>query len=99
MSFPIESAHPYENGKAVNFEVKVPGAKYLRIVFDQVDTESGYDFVEVKQPRGEVVESLSGSQKSYTSDYVEGDSAEIWIRADSSVNKWGFKVSKVQAIY
>jgi hypothetical protein len=99
VSYPLESAHPYENGKIMSYEVKVPGAKFLRVVFDQIDTESGYDFVEVKQARGEVVESISGSQKAYTSDYTEGESAEVLIRADSSVNKWGFKVSKVQAIY
>jgi len=99
VSFPIESVHPYENGKISKFEVKVPGAKYLRVVFDRIDTEAGYDFVEVKQTRGEVVDSASGVHQAYVSDYVEGEEAEVLIRADSSVNKWGFKVSKVQAIY
>jgi len=95
----LESPHPYENGKVLHFPIKVLGAKYIRVVFDQVDTESGYDFIEVKQSHGEVVDSVSGSQKAYVSDYFEGEAGEVAFTADSSVNKWGFKVSKVQAIY
>ena len=99
VSLNLESVHPYENSKTVSFDIKVPGAKFIRVVFDQIDTESGYDFVEVKQSKGEVVDSISGNQKNYVSDYLEGDSGVVEIRADSSVNKWGFQVSKVQAIY
>ncbi len=99
VSVSIESAHPYENGKTVNYPIKVPGAKFIRVIFDQIDTEAGYDTVEVSQVDGSPVESVSGAKSQYTSDYITGDQGQVSIRADGSVNRWGFKVSKVQAIY
>ena len=95
----FETAHPYENSKVINFDLSVPGAKKVRVVFDSVDTESGYDIISIKNGAGEEVESLSGAYPGYVSDYFEGETGKLVFTSDSSINKAGFKVSKLQAIY
>lgn len=95
----IESAHPYENGKVQSFPIKVPGARFIRVVFDQLDTEAGYDLVETVAQDGTVVDSVSGTRNAYVSDFFSGSEGRIVLKTDGSVNKWGFKVSRVQAVY
>ncbi len=95
----FESLHPYLNGKEIKFPISVSGAKKLRVTFESIDTEAGYDTVSVKQADGEEIENLSGTLNQYITDYLDGDHAEIVLRADSSVNNYGFKVSQIQAIY
>ena len=95
----LESAHPYENGKAIAYGIAVPNAKKIRIIFESIDTEAGYDTVSITQKNGDEIESLSGTMNQYVSDYLDGDQAVITLKADGSINKFGFKVGKVQAVY
>ncbi len=99
VSMHIETPHPYENSKTYDYPISVPGAKYLRVVFDSIDTEPNYDKVVVKQANGDKVESVSGKLSNYVTDYLEGSQATVSLISDSSNNGVGFTVSKVQAIY
>jgi subtilisin family serine protease len=94
----IESPHPYKDKDDLKFEVKQAGAKYIRVIFEKVDTEEKYDTVSVLDAQGAVVDSVSGKQENYVSEYVQGDSLTVNLKADFSVSGWGFKVSKVQII-
>ncbi len=94
-----ESVHPYENSKEYVFTVKSEGAKYVRVHFEKVDVENGYDKVTIEQADGQVIETLTGQLADYTSDYVEGDTLVVRLRADSSVAAWGFKVDGAQSIH
>ena len=98
-SFTLSSLHPYDNGKVVNYPIEIPGAKYIRIFFEYVDTEAIYDKVTVTDVAGEPIEVLSGSYANYVSDYLDGGRATVSISSDSSINKNGFKISKIQAIF
>lgn len=91
----IESAHPYEAGKTVRFEVKQKGAKFLRIHFSSIDVESGYDFVRVLDASGEEFDSFSGKMQDVTSAFVIGDTAIIELSADTSVVGDGFLVDRI----
>jgi thermitase len=99
VSFAVESVHPYESSKTYDFPISIPNAKYIRVIFDTVDTEAGYDFLRLTQANGDEIEAVSGTYKSYVSDFLEGDHAKITLTSDSSINKTGFVVSHVQAIY
>lgn len=92
----LESPHPYQDNSDVKLEIKSPGAKYLRVFFEKVETEARYDKIFVQTPSGEVADTLTGKMTNYVSEYVEGDTAVIRLKSDSSVNGWGFKVSKIQ---
>ncbi|MBC7691730.1 MAG: S8 family serine peptidase [Methylotenera sp.] len=94
----IESPHPYENNMNKIYGVSVPGAKYLRVVFDEVNTESGYDVVSVESPTGAPIDSFTGRVSNKTSEYYQGDSVVIRLKSDVSNSGYGFRVSKVQVI-
>lgn len=95
----VESAHPYVDNSNATVTINEPGAKYLRVIFEKVDTEANYDKVSVETATGDVVEELTGAVANYTTDYVKGDTAVIRMRSDSSVSQWGYKISGIQAIY
>lgn len=94
----IESEHPYKDNADVVFPVHHAGAKFIRVFFDRVDTEAKYDFVSLEDANGTAVERLTGQMAGYFTDYVPGNTAAIRLRSDSSVNSWGFKISKIQVI-
>ena len=94
-----ESAHPYANGAATSKKFSVPGAKFIRVKFAKYDMEENYDFVVIKDAAGNEVEKISGAGVDYESEYVEGDTVEVSLTSDASINKWGFQVSEIQVIY
>lgn len=94
----LESAHPYKSDSALTFEVKHPGAKYVRLHFSKVGTESGYDFVTIKNTKGEIIEELTGDLTDYTTDYLEGDTLTINLTSDSSVDGFGFSLDRYEFV-
>jgi len=98
LDYSVESAHPYANHDNLKFEVKVPGAKFIRIIFEKVEVETNYDKVSVETPSGEVVDEVTGKLNDYTTEYVAGDKAIIHLKSDESNTMYGFKVSKIQFI-
>jgi hypothetical protein len=55
--------------------------------------------VETIAADGTVVDSVSGSRNGHVTDYFSGSEGRIVLKTDGSVNKWGFKISRVQAVY
>lgn len=94
-----ESTHPYANGAATSKKFTIPGAKFLRVKFLKYDMEENYDFIIIKDASGSEVEKISGAGQDYASEYVEGDTIEISLSSDASINKWGFEVSEIQVVY
>ena len=97
--FSYESQHPYEANLNEVKEVSVPGARYIRVIFDQVDLENRYDTVKLLNSSGEVIETVSGLKENYVTDHALGDKITLNFSTDSSVMKWGFKISKIQVIF
>ena len=94
-----ESPHPYVENKVYSFAFDIPKAKYVRVVFDFIETEAGYDKVLVKDGNSEEVESLSGTiAPGYVTDYLVGGKGTVVLKTDSSMNKRGFRVAKLQII-
>jgi thermitase len=94
-----ESAHPYANNFKEEKEVSVPGARYIRVVFEKVDLEPKYDTVKLVSSSGEVIEAVSSVAENHVTDYAQGDKITLKFETDSSVNKWGFKIAKIQVIF
>ncbi len=95
----FETAHPYVNGATTAKTFTVAGAKFIRVKFKKYDLEENYDFAIIKDGSGALVEKISGAGAEYVSEYVEGDTLEVSLSSDASINKWGFEVSEVQFIY
>jgi hypothetical protein len=97
-AYSAESPHPYTANQTYNFSVSAPGAQYVRVIFERVDTEAKYDPIDVIDAQGQVVDSVSGKEADYVTEYVQGDALTLRFKTDASVNGWGFKVSKIQVI-
>jgi thermitase len=95
----IESPHPYALNQVYSYPVSVPGARYLRVVFESIDVEEGFDWISVKQGNGDEIERITGTRSQAVSDYLEGDSATLVLESDQTVTQGGFRVAKLQAIY
>ncbi len=94
----IESRHPYTNNADLVFQVREPGAKFIRVVFDRIQTEKQYDSVSVEDASGVVSETFSGKYSNVTSDYVAGDQLQIRLSSDTSYTEWGFAITRIQVI-
>ena len=94
----FESDHPYAHNANITREIRVEGAKYLRVKIERLELEQGYDFLKVTNGARAEIESLSGNLTSYVSDYVEGDTLNLTFTSDGSVNKWGFLVRQIEVV-
>jgi thermitase len=93
-----ESAHPYANSYENVETINIPGAKFIRVVIEKYELENRYDKLYIQDAGGNTMEAITGSGTNYVSEYVEGDTLKLKFKSDSSVNKWGYKVTKVQFI-
>jgi subtilisin family serine protease len=100
LSAPIESAHPYADSANQTWTIEGPAnAKYMRVVFSKVDMEGGYDFVKVLDASGAEMDAVTGKAENQSSFYVNGGKVTVKMTSDSSINSWGFAISKVQVVY
>ena len=98
VAFAVESSHPYLEKSNQTYVIDQPGAQYIRVYFERIETEARYDTVSVESATAEVMDSFSGKQSGVFSEAVKGSQAVIRLKSDDSVNGWGFKVSKIQII-
>ncbi len=98
LDYVLESDHPYGLRQDQTWTINHPGAKFVRVIFEKLETEAGYDKVSVGDASGRAIDELSGKVENYTTDYVDGDTVKIRLKSDESVAGWGFKISKIQVI-
>jgi thermitase len=90
----VESAHPYANGSDQEWVIEHPGATFIRVRFEKLALEEGYDSLEVRSGTGEVIDTISGTPADGTwSESVPGDKVILKLKTDSSVSEYGFKVN------
>lgn len=95
----VESKHPYDSRSDQTFTINQPGAKFVRVIFEKVDTEASYDKVLIKNGAGDVVSEVSGTYTGLTSDYVTGETLTLQLKSDDNVNSYGFKISRIQVVH
>ncbi len=95
----IESAHPYVNDFDQTWDLSLysGGASRARIRFSRLETERGYDFVEViDQGTGAVLDRFTGRLGAFTTrEYATGNLG-VRLVSDYSVTAWGFAVEHVE---
>lgn len=99
VEFSWESDHPYGNYLREDKLVNVPGAKYIRVVIEKYEIELRYDFLQVFDSEGDMIDAVSGAGEDYVSKYVIGDSILIRFDTDPNQSLWGFKIQKLQAVF
>lgn len=95
----FETEHPYLDNTKTSKTYTFAGAKYVKFVIEKYDTESGYDYITLKDAKGVVIEKLSGKGENYETDYTETQSVTVEFSSDSSQSKWGVVIKDVKVIY
>ena len=94
----FESAHNYADNENYSRTFTIAGAKYIRVRIAKFDLENKYDYLELKDGAGKLIETISGAGENYDTDYATGDTITIRFKSDSSVQKWGFIISELEYI-
>jgi len=95
----IQSPHPYSNNYNAMWNITRSGATAMKVHFTYIRTESGYDYVYVKNGNGTVINSYSGSYDDTWSSWVSGNTILIQLLSDYSITYDGFVIDKLQVAY
>lgn len=89
----IQSPHDYANNYDRTWTVRgSDGAERIRLVFDRVELESGYDWLFISDAQGRQATRHTGT-KTGEEVVLDGSVARIRLRTDYSVTEWGFALS------
>lgn len=89
-----DSPHNYTNNyNGVNEYVKT-GATKVQVHFSRFETESGYDYVYIKDKNGTTINKYSGTLSPFWAT-VDGDKIVINLVTDYSVTKYGYTIDQV----
>jgi len=94
-NYTLQSLHPYPVGVNYSWNITKPGYTSIAVHFTNIDVESGYDFVYVKDANGKIMQKFTGSYKDVWSVSVPGDTIKIDLISDIMVNGYGFYIDKV----
>ena len=94
-TLPFESAHPYANNFTCTW-VWDNGSSNFRFHFDLLHTEPGFDYVDILDADGNVLESITGSHPGgYTSVVVPTNVGMVRLRTDQLLARRGFRVDAI----
>lgn len=95
VTIPFESTHPYDSDSNCTW-IYDNGSPNFRFNFSLLDVESGFDFIDILDADGNVLETITGTFRSgYTSVTVPTSVGMVRLRTDSLINKRGFIVDAV----
>ncbi len=91
-----ESNHPYDNGDARTlFRIEKRGATAMRVYFETLEMEQGWDFVELLNGSGQKVQRLTGRRTAFWSDVVQGSVIDLRVQSDNATNAYGFLATRI----
>jgi subtilisin family serine protease len=94
-----ESAHPYGDNMNETRTFTVEGAKFIRLRVTKYDLENKYDYLEVRDGQGNLIEKVSGAGENFEGFFANGGTLQVTFKSDRSVTKWGFEISEVDVQY
>jgi hypothetical protein len=92
-----QSAHPYTNSYNYTWTITGPSsATKMKVYFDSIKVETGYDTVFVLNGSGTVIQKWTGTYRAIWSNEVTGNVIKIKLKTDATVTGYGFLSTKYQ---
>lgn len=92
-NYVLESDHPYAENTDVTYTITAhPSATRIRVHFDEVELQNGYDYVYIEDADGNMVDALTGIHSDKWSAWVNGNVAKVHLVSDQSMTYYGFHV-------
>lgn len=95
---PFESNHPYGMNETLYRRISYPGAKYIRAVIKSYSIEDGFDQLRVSYPDNRFVEKVSGTGENFRTDYLDGDTIDLWFYSDGTNIDYGFFIDEIEVV-
>ncbi len=96
----LDSPHDYPSGGVTLPPIVIEGAKKLKVYFTKIDTEKGYDFVQIFDSNKNKIQEFTGDiPDAFWSAEIPGDRCQVNIAADGSGNGFGYSITKVSAVF
>jgi bacillolysin/thermolysin len=90
----IDSPHNYTNNYNNTKEYSKPGATQVSVHFSRFETESGYDYVYIKDKAGVTKSQYTGTKSAFWAT-VDGDKILINLVTDGSITAYGYHIDQV----
>ncbi len=93
-----ETPHPYNNNMDTYWTLNNPdsGAAFSRVHFTTIETEDPFDYIEVQDGSGNVIQKIMGDYPSgLTSSAVPGSTIRLHFVSDYSITYWGFAADSI----
>ncbi len=93
VSHSASSRHPYRNNSSLYWVIDASGASEMRVHFDWLDVEQGYDYIHLADREGNAYATYTGNLGSFVSDPIPADEVVVWLISDYSVRNYGFEIA------
>jgi hypothetical protein len=92
----MQSSHPYANNEDVVYVYRVSNAARIALTFSS-DTyvEDNYDFIGIFNDKDVLINAYTGSELAGQTIVLRGNVFKVYLYTDSSVTKYGFRVTAV----
>ena len=95
----VQTEHPYAENTRDCWQYTHPLASELIVEFDErTAVEDGFDFIEVSDADGKVIERFTGKELASGEVWVQDGTVSVRLVSDGSNNDWGFAVVQVTPI-
>lgn len=91
----LSTEHPYADKFKQEWTLTVDGASEISLYFSRFELENNYDFVELYDQNGKLVQKLTGNNDDSFSNPVPGNTVKIVFTTDDSQTKHGFDITKI----
>ncbi len=92
-NYSLDTDHPYPDNADMTYVITAHvGTARIRVHFDEIDLQDGYDVVFVEDAEGTVVDEYSGEISDQWTSWVTGNVARIHLVSDDSTTFYGFHI-------
>ncbi|MBW9158417.1 MULTISPECIES: M4 family metallopeptidase [Clostridium] len=89
-----DSPHNYANNYNNTYTYAKAGAQKVSVHFSRLETEAGYDFVNIKDKNNNVISKYDGTKSGFWAQ-VDGDTINVNLVTDASVTAYGYTIDQV----